>query len=139
MLNDGETTIYHVISRTALDGFPFGEIEKEEFVKIIKQFSSIYFVDIIGYSVLDNHFHILAKMYPEHNFTDEEIKKRFTQFYGDKRGFGEDDLEYYRKKWSNLSVVSSFLYKFFLCHFLKERQVASHFSYRVRPPVNFHF
>ncbi len=103
MLNDGETTIYHVISRTALDGFPFGDVEKEEFAEIIKQFSSVYFVDIIGYCILDNHFHILAKMYPNHIFTDEEIKKRFAQFYGDKRGFGEDDLEYYRKKWSNLS------------------------------------
>ncbi len=26
MLNGGEKTVYHVISRTALDGFPFGDI-----------------------------------------------------------------------------------------------------------------
>ena len=103
MLNHGEKTAYHIISRTALDGFPFGDVEKEEFVKIIKQFASVYFVDVIGFSVMGNHFHILAKMYPGHSFTDEQIKKRFTMFYGDKRGFGEDELEYYRKKWSNLS------------------------------------
>jgi len=103
MLNDGERTIYHVISRTALDGFPFGDIEKEELVKITRQFSLIYYSDIIGYCVMGNHFHLLVKMYPGQNFTDEEIKRRFTQHYGDERGFGEDDFEYYRKKWSNLS------------------------------------
>ncbi len=36
MLNGGEQTVYHVISRTALDGFPFGDIEKEELVKIME-------------------------------------------------------------------------------------------------------
>ena len=55
MLNHGEKTAYHIISRTALDGFPFGDVEKEEFVKIIKQFASVYFVDVIGFSVLENH------------------------------------------------------------------------------------
>jgi len=103
MLNDGEKTIYHVISRTALDGFPFGEIEKEELVKIIRQFSLIYCADVIGYCVMGNHFHLLVKMYPGHDFTEEEIKRRFTRYYGDERGFGEEDFEYYQKKWSNLS------------------------------------
>ena len=36
----GEQTVYHVISRTALDGFPFGDIEKEELVKIIQNLAS---------------------------------------------------------------------------------------------------
>ena len=56
MLNKGEKTVYHVISRTALDGFPFGDIEKEEFVKIVKQINSVYFSDMIGFCILDNHF-----------------------------------------------------------------------------------
>jgi len=56
MLNNGEKTVYHIISRTALDGFPFGDIEKEEFVKIVKQINSVYFSDMIGFCILDNHF-----------------------------------------------------------------------------------
>jgi putative transposase len=56
MLNSGEKTVYHIISRTALDGFPFGDIEKEEFVKIVKQINSVYFSDMIGFCILDNHF-----------------------------------------------------------------------------------
>jgi putative transposase len=64
MLNKGEKTVYHVISRTALDGFPFGDIEKEEFVKIVKQINSVYSSDMIGFCILDNHFHLLVKMKP---------------------------------------------------------------------------
>ncbi len=43
MIIPEEKTCYHLISRTALDNFPFGDVEKDEFVKIIKKFSSIYF------------------------------------------------------------------------------------------------
>ena len=41
---------YHVMSRTALDDFPFGDVEKDEFVRIVKKFSLIYFVrkDFVG-------------------------------------------------------------------------------------------
>ncbi len=82
MLNGGEQTVYHVISRTALDGFPFGDIEKEELVKIIKKFGIIYFVDIFGFCIMGNHFHLLIKMYPDHEFSDEEIQKGSFFFMG---------------------------------------------------------
>ncbi len=103
MLNGAQKTVYHVISRTALDGFPFGDIEKEELVKIIRQFGSIYFADIIGFCVMGNHFHLLVRMCPGNNFTDEEIKERFANFYKEKKGFGEENIEYCRRKWPNLS------------------------------------
>lgn len=32
----GEKAVYHIISRTALAGLPFGDVEKDEFVKILK-------------------------------------------------------------------------------------------------------
>ncbi len=98
MLNGGEQTVYHIISRTALDGFPFGDIEKEELVKIIKKFSIIYFVGIFGFCIMGNHFHLLLKMYPGHEFSDEEIKKRFVLFYGNEKNFAENKIESCRKK-----------------------------------------
>ena len=36
-------------------------------------------------------------------------------------------------------VLSSFLCKMFIGQFFKERQVLTHFSYRVSPPMQFHF
>ena len=32
----GEAAVYHVICRSALDGFPLGDLEKERFVKILR-------------------------------------------------------------------------------------------------------
>ena len=49
MVNPEQKTVYHVMSRTALDGFPFKDAEKDEFVNIIKRFSKIYFTDILGF------------------------------------------------------------------------------------------
>jgi len=103
MLNKDEKTVYHIISRSALDGFPFGEIEKEELANIIKECSSIYLVDIIGFCILGNHFHLLVKMYPGHDLTDKEVRERFARFYGDGKKFVEEEIEYYREKWSSLS------------------------------------
>ena len=50
MVNPEQKTVYHVMSRTALDGFPFKDVEKDEFVSIIKRFSQIYFTEILGFS-----------------------------------------------------------------------------------------
>ena len=95
--------IYHVISRTALDGLPFGDFEKDEFLRIMKRFSFLYFVDVLGFSIMDNHFHILAWFLPEHEFSDEQIRERFEAFYGDSREFVPGLMAYYRNKLSSLS------------------------------------
>jgi hypothetical protein len=80
------------MSRTALDGFPFEDVEKDELVKIIKKFSKLYFTEILGFCAMGNHFHILTRMFPETNFTDDEIKRRVVQFIKDGRkgARGED-------------------------------------------------
>jgi putative transposase len=42
-IND-ETAVYHVMSRTALDGFPLGEIEKDFILDLIRKYSKLYLV-----------------------------------------------------------------------------------------------
>jgi len=37
MMIAGEPAVYHVMSRTALDGFPFGDVEKDFFVDLLKR------------------------------------------------------------------------------------------------------
>ena len=61
MVSPNEKTVYHIISRTALDGFPFSDIDKDKFLNIIQFFSKIYFTEIMGFCLLDNHFHILVR------------------------------------------------------------------------------
>lgn len=49
-----QQTTYHVISRTALDGYPLGEQEKSLLLATIKQLSSVYFCEVLGFCVMGN-------------------------------------------------------------------------------------
>ena len=98
-----ESTVYHVMSRTALDGFPLGDIEKDFMLDLIRRYAALYMVEILGFCLMGNHFHILVRMFPEYKFTDEEIMKRYVAFYGDKRIFAEGLVPSLREKLSSLS------------------------------------
>jgi hypothetical protein len=91
------------MSRTALDGFPLGDVEKDFMLDLIRRYSSLYLVEILGFCLMGNHFHILVKMFPEYKFTDEDIKKRYEAFYGDERLFAAGWIPSLREKLSNLS------------------------------------
>lgn len=103
MVSPNEKTVYHIISRTALDGFPFSDIDKDKFLNIIQFFSKIYFTEIMGFCLLDNHFHILVRMLPEKYFSDHDIKKRYILFYDNDNNFSDAEIPFFRNKWSNLS------------------------------------
>ncbi len=103
MVIDDETTVYHVMSRTALDGFPLGDIEKDFMLDLIRRYSKLYLVEILGFCLMGNHFHILVKTFPEYKFTDEDIKKRYGTFYGDERVFTDELIPSLRAKLSSLS------------------------------------
>jgi REP element-mobilizing transposase RayT len=103
MVVTGEKAVYHIMSRTALDGFPLGDVEKDFMLDLIKRFSTLYFTEILGFCLMGNHFHLLVKMIPESHFTDDEIQKRFEAFYSDSREFAEGQIPYWREKLSSLS------------------------------------
>lgn len=79
---EDEEALYHVMSRTALDGFPFGDVEKDYFVDLLKRLSSIYFAGALGFCVMGKNFHLLVRMLPECSISNGEIKKRFEHYYG---------------------------------------------------------
>ena len=103
LIIDDETAVYHVMSRTALDGFPLGDIEKDFMVDLIKRYSKLYLVEIFGFCLMGNHFHILVKVLPEYKFSNEEIEKRFADFYGGERIFAAGMIPSLREKLSSLS------------------------------------
>ena len=88
---------------TALDGFPLGDIEKVFMLDLIRRHAALYFVEILGFCLMGNHFHNLVRMLPEHQFTDEAVMKRFVVFYGDERLFTEGLVPSLRQKLSSLS------------------------------------
>lgn len=103
LVNEDEKTAYHIMSRTALDGFPFGDVEKDELVKIIKKFSKLFFAEVFGFCIMGNHFHLLIQMFPEHYFKDEDIRKRCKAHYGEDFEISDEQIAYYRGKLSSLA------------------------------------
>jgi REP element-mobilizing transposase RayT len=91
------------MSRTALDGFPLGDIEKDFMLGLIRRHAALYLVEILGLCLMGNHFHILVRVFPEDKFTDEEILKRYVDFYGDERIFTKGLVPSLRLKLSSLS------------------------------------
>jgi hypothetical protein len=103
MIIEDQSTVYHVMSRTALDGFPLGDVEKDFMLDLIRRYAALYLVEILGFCLMGNHFHILVKVIPEYKFSDEDILKRYVDFYGDERIFADGLIPSLRLKLSSLS------------------------------------
>ena len=103
MIVSNEKAVYHIMSRTALDGFPLKDVEKDFMLDLIKRFSALYFTEILGFCLMGNHFHLLVKMIPDIEFSDKDIKKRFETHYGDSREFADGQISYLRERLSSLS------------------------------------
>ena len=101
----GKPAVYHVISRTALDGFVLGDVEKEYLLSLIQQLSAVYFTEVLGFCLMGNHFHLLVRMHPEASFSDEDIQARFHRYYGadSNRKLTEGQIPTLRAKWASLS------------------------------------
>ena len=102
-LRNDQSTVYHVISRTALDGLPLKDEDKDYLLYLIKHFSRIFFVDILGYCVMGNHFHLVCRVYPEEEVSREELEKRYKEYFGLGAYVSDIDLEYYKHRWTSLS------------------------------------
>ncbi|OAG27328.1 transposase [Thermodesulfatator autotrophicus] len=97
---------YHVISRTALPGHNvLGLEEKDHLLHLIRWLSQVYFVEVYGFAIMGNHFHLLCRMLPENQFSDEEVKQRIRLYYGQKRKifFYEELIKKWRARLGNLS------------------------------------
>ena len=103
MIVKGEPAVYHLMSRTALDGFVLGDVEKEYLLKLIKHLSSVYFTEVLGFCLMGNHFHILVKMIPGKKYSDEDVKTRYKRYYGKDKQAGAGQIPLLRQKWSSLS------------------------------------
>jgi putative transposase len=104
----GEPIVYHVMSRTALDGFVMEDVEKDFLLDLIRRLSRLYFAEIIGICLMGNHFHLLTRMHVGADFTDEQIRKRYEDFFptdGKHKPLDLTDgqISHFRSKWEDLS------------------------------------
>ena len=106
MIVKGETAVYHVISRTPLDGLPIKSDDKDFMFALVKRLSKVYFTEVIGLTVMSNHFHLLCRMVPEDRFSDGDVTKRFKLYYSsdeDERELTDGQIPSFREKWGSLS------------------------------------
>ena len=99
----GEPAYYHVMSYTVSDEFYLGDIEKEKLFQIIRSFSKLYFVKVLTYCLMSNHFHLLIKMETGTELSNLELESRLRDFYGTNKEISSLDLALYRKKLADLS------------------------------------
>ena len=66
IIND-ESTVYHVMSRTALDGFPLGDIEKDFMLDLIRRYAALYLVEILGFCLMGNTSTFWCGCFPSTN------------------------------------------------------------------------
>ncbi len=117
-----EPATYHVMSRTALTGFVLTDVEKEYLLNLIKRFSNIFFVEILGFCIMGNHFHLVVRMTPGDQFNDEDIVQRYHLCYrkGSRtQAILPDQIPFFREKWASLSNFMKAIKQCFSCYYNK--------------------
>ena len=100
---------YHIVSRTVLKSFLLDEVAKEKFMVILRKLSQVYFVRVVSFAIMSNHVHLIVRMLPEEDISDEDVKHRFHRYYNEgvverfQRPFLEEEIDYYRTRFGDLS------------------------------------
>ncbi len=123
-----DTPYYHCVSRCVRRAFLCGtdsitgqcyEHRRQWLENRIRLLSSLFAIDICGYAVMSNHYHLVVKIGSSENWTDQEVLERWLTLYkgpllvqryrnGEVLGQAEketvsDIIEVWRKRLANLS------------------------------------
>ena len=107
LLLQGESATYHVVSRTALSGFVLGDVEKDHLLAVLRRLSLVYFVEVLGFCLLGNHFHLVVRMHTDEGIPDDEIRRRFALARGkdSEPELLDGQIPTLRAKWASLSEL----------------------------------
>ncbi|WP_045220273.1 transposase [Desulfonatronum thioautotrophicum] len=99
-----QPTVYHIMSRTALDGFPLQDTEKDYLMATVAKLCKIYFVDLLGFCLMGNHFHLVVRVNPSDRLTNEDIAKRYKLLYGQEARLIPCQIEDFRNRLTSLGA-----------------------------------
>jgi hypothetical protein len=76
-------TFMHVYNRVAGSAgeFPFGPVEKEEFLRRLTRLTTLYVIEVVGVVCMGNHFHIVLHI-PAEPPSQEQTAARCRRYYG---------------------------------------------------------
>ena len=80
---DASSGFYHCMSRVVDRQFVFGEIEKEHFAHLMRQYARFCGIQILTFCLMGNHFHLLIEVpkRPESPPNDAELLQRISAIY----------------------------------------------------------
>lgn len=97
-----QPTVYHVISRSALPGLPMDSSDRDDLLQLIHRLSRLYYVDVLGFCLMGNHFHLVTRVYPKSELSDEELRRRYRAYYGEEQMISGNWLEWHRERLTSL-------------------------------------
>lgn len=89
--NKEYNTVHHLTSRIAHRVFFLKEEERNDFVSLMMRVSAFSGVELIGWCIMNNHFHIYVYLPEPPQMTDEEVLARFKALKGDAERIFADD------------------------------------------------
>ena len=96
--------MYHVIYRTALLGLPIHDLDNTYLLNLVKHLKILYCVDVLGFCLMSNRFHLVFRMHPEDEVSDEEIIKRYKEYYGEDKCLAKEHVGEVRKRLCSLAA-----------------------------------
>ena len=109
---DYQDTWHHCYNRVVgtRDDRPFGDAEKEMFVRILKRLATFYAVRVVSYTFMSNHFHLILQA-PAEAPSEEETAARYAAFHKSRREI-QPGTEICREWSARLRDVSWFMSHF---------------------------
>lgn len=124
--SEDEISFYHIFSHSVWEAHkPFSNFDKEFLLRLLRHLSEIYFVDVISYAFLDNHFHLLVRVLPGKFFSEDETIIRARKLYPDLVVRGREP-DYWKRKFSDISAFVKELKQRFTQWYNKQNKRRGH-------------
>ncbi|MCK4889895.1 MAG: transposase [Candidatus Aminicenantes bacterium] len=123
----GSDAYYHVMSRTVGQQFLLRDNEKDKFVEILNDLSNLFFVKVIGFSVMSNHFHLLIKMESVEHFDNEIIIDRIRGYYHREFILSNSEICKFKEKLGDISEYMKLLKQKFALWYNRQNNRKGHF------------
>lgn len=86
ILIKNKTQYFHVVSRVVDRRYIFKEDEKRAFLRIARQMEAFSGIEILSYTLMSNHFHLLIKVPPSpQDMDNDEVWRRIQHLYNQAR------------------------------------------------------
>lgn len=123
----GSDAYYHIMSRTVGQQFLLGDNEKDKFVEILNELSNLFFVKVIGFSVMSNHFHLLIKMESVEHIDDHKIMDRINGYYHRESILTTSEISKFKEKLNDISEFMKLLKQKFALWYNTQNNRKGHF------------